>query len=210
MNNPIQTLPSVILASRSPRRRQLLDWAEIRYSVITRSTDETIDPVLPVEEVPIAIARTKALAVQENVENIGANESYNSGLEHTPILAADTIVVLEGEILGKPENRKEAIHMLTKLSGKTHKVITGVVILCGDIEMAFSDTTEVTFYDLTENQIAGYVNKYDPYDKAGAYAIQEWIGVVGIERISGDFYNVMGLPVARVVHALQQLCETPG
>jgi septum formation protein len=109
-------------------------------------------------------------------------------------LAADTIVVIDGEIIGKPVDRADAIQILTKLSGKTHQVITGVVILYQANEISFTDTTQVRFHTLSLDQIIFYVDKYQPYDKAGAYAIQEWIGVVGIQSVSGDFYNVMGLP----------------
>jgi septum formation protein len=112
------------------------------------------------------------------------------------IVAADTVVVLGGLIIGKPANRKEAVDILSRLSGQKHQVITGVVITKGDQQMAFADTTEVWFHELTQQQICFYVDKYKPYDKAGAYAIQEWIGVVGIKAIRGDFYNVMGLPVS--------------
>jgi len=112
---------------------------------------------------------------------------------------------LQDEIIGKPKDRDDAIAILSRLSGKLHKVITGVVILTGDKEIAFAETTEVLFHDLTKAQIEFYVDNYKPYDKAGAYAIQEWIGVVGIKSIAGDFYNVMGLPVSRVVQVLTGL-----
>ena len=118
------------------------------------------------------------------------------------ILAADTIVFLQGNILGKPVHREEAISMLVALSGSTHQVITGVVILKGSEELSFYDTTEVAFHPLTMEQIEFYVDRYKPFDKAGSYAIQEWIGVIGIKSVKGDFYNVMGLPVSRVVQAL--------
>ena len=120
------------------------------------------------------------------------------------VIAADTIVVLEGEVIGKPSDRKEAIDILSRLSGRKHLVITGVVMIKGEKEIAFADSTEVWFHELTRNQIEFYVDKYKPYDKAGAYAIQEWIGVVGIQAIRGDFYNVMGFPVSRVVRYLEE------
>jgi septum formation protein len=122
-----------------------------------------------------------------------------------PVLAADTIVVLQKDIIGKPKDREDAIKILTALSGKQHQVITGVVILHEEKEIAFAETTEVHFHELNVAQIEFYVDNYKPYDKAGAYAIQEWIGVVGIKAVKGDFYNVMGLPVSRVVQALQNL-----
>ena len=120
-------------------------------------------------------------------------------------MAADTLVILNYNIIGKPADKKHAIEILQSLSGVTHKVITGVVILKGKTAIRFSDITEVTFYQLTNEQIEFYVDKYMPYDKAGAYAIQEWIGVVGIKAVNGDFYNVMGLPVSKVVQQLHKL-----
>lgn len=184
---------SIILASQSPRRKQLLQWAEIDFEVIVQATAETFPKTLPVTEVPIHIARAKANAVEEI-----------TGKERI-IIAADTVVVLNNEIIGKPLNREDAIDILTKLSGKHHQVITGVVLLNGLQEISFADVTDVEFHNLTKQQIEFYVNKYEPYDKAGAYAIQEWVGVVGIKAIKGDFYNVMGLPVSRVVQILDQL-----
>ena len=121
------------------------------------------------------------------------------------ILAADTLVVLDNKIIGKPADRKQAIEILQSLSDKKHFVITGATILQGKTEISFSDKTEVLFHKLTNAQIEFYIDKYKPYDKAGAYAIQEWIGVVGIKSINGDFYNVMGLPVSKVVQQLNKL-----
>jgi septum formation protein len=114
-------------------------------------------------------------------------------------------VVLKDTIIGKPADREDALDILSRLSGNKHQVITGVVLAKGEQEIAFADTTDVWFHDLSPEQIAFYVDKYKPYDKAGAYAIQEWIGVVGIKAIQGDFYNVMGLPVSRVVTELSKL-----
>jgi len=186
-------LPSIILASQSPRRKQLLQWAEIDFEVRVSHTDESYPEGISFEEVVIHIARNKALKVIEETQPI------------LPVLAADTIVVCNNHILGKPADREEGIKTLTLLSGKTHQVITGVFIKNGEQEIFFADITEVVFHELTQQQIEFYIDKYKPYDKAGAYAIQEWIGVVGIHSIKGDFYNVMGLPVSRVVKALQQI-----
>lgn len=185
------------MASGSPRRRQLLEWAEIPFEVVVKETDERFPPGLTPEEVAIYIARNKALAVQQqrNKDEI--------------ILAADTIVVLGEAIIGKPVHREEAISMLLALAGEKHKVVTGVAIRKGDKEIAFADITEVEFHDLSVQQIEFYVDKYRPYDKAGAYAIQEWIGVVGIKSVNGDFYNVMGLPVSLVVRELEKLIPNP-
>ncbi len=186
------TSKKIILASQSPRRKQLLEWAEIPFEIIIQSTDESYPNNLSVEEIAIHIARNKALAVLQVTQ------------ANIPVLAADTIVVLNNEVIGKPVNRADAIDILNKLSGQQHTVITGVVIRHGEKEIAFADATEVEFHQLTLEQIEFYVDKYQPYDKAGAYAIQEWIGVVGIKSVKGDFYNVMGLPVSRVVQALLQ------
>jgi septum formation protein len=186
----------IILASKSPRRRQLLEWAEIPFDIVVKETDETFPEGLAVDEAAIHIAKQKAVAVHSDVPG------------DSVILAADTIVVLKGRIIGKPKNKEEAIRILSDLSDHQHAVITGVVIQQGEKEISFSDRTEVSFHKLTTEQIAFYVDKYRPYDKAGAYAIQEWIGVVGIKSVSGDFYNVMGLPVSRVAQALNKFFPT--
>jgi len=183
----------IILASQSLRRKQLLEWAEIDFEVIVSATDESYPAEMNIEEVPVHIARNKAIAVMKNA---------NGG---QTILAADTIVVLDGMVIGKPKDKSDALRILSKLSGKKHLVITGVVIMNGKKEVAFADTTEVWFHNLTDEQLEFYVNKYQPYDKAGAYAIQEWIGVVGIKSISGDFYTVMGLPVRRLIREFEPL-----
>lgn len=197
MNNKI------ILASQSPRRKQLLEWAEIDFDILVQPTDETFPPQLPIPEVPVYIAKHKAIAVQNDPR-------FGRYTTDTAILAADTIVVINNRVIGKPANRSEAIEMLSELSGKRHQVITGVYILSGERENYFADTTEVWFHTLSRKQLEFYVDKYQPFDKAGAYAIQEWIGVVGIKRIEGDFYNVMGLPVSRVVKALGELTTKTG
>jgi septum formation protein len=186
-------MQEIILASQSPRRKQLLQWAEVPFEITVQDTDESYPDNLSPEYIAIHIAKNKALAVQEITNSSKI------------ILAADTIVVLNNEIIGKPKDRKDAVNTLAKLSGNKHKVITGVVILNGKHEVSFADVTDVEFHDLTQSQIEFYVDKYKPYDKAGAYAIQEWVGVVGIKSISGDFYNVMGLPVSRVVQALVKM-----
>ncbi len=188
---------SIVLASQSPRRKQLLEWAEIDFDIIVKPTDETYPPDLSIEEIPVHIAREKAIGVYHFI-------NHNNTTEHLgkTILAADTVVVLDNTIIGKPKDRDNAIEILRALSGKKHAVITGVVLLTKEKEIAFADITYVTFHPITYEQIVFYVDKYKPYDKAGGYAIQEWIGVVGIKAIEGDFYNVMGLPVSRVLKAL--------
>jgi len=195
----MKAIPPVVLASQSPRRKQLLEWAEIPFTILVKHTNEDFPGTLSPEDAAIHIARNKALAVKAAIA-----EDADSPLKEQPILAADTMVVLNGEIIGKPIDRDDAIAILKRLSGQEHQVITGVVILNEEQETAFADITKVEFHVLTEEQILFYVDKYQPYDKAGAYAIQEWIGVTGIRSVTGDFYNVMGLPVSRVIMALQQ------
>ena len=185
----------IILASQSPRRKELLNLAEINFEVIVADTDESYPSGLSFEEIAIHIAKNKALAIASKIK---ANNI---------IIAADTIVVCNGEVIGKPINEEDAIDIISKLSGNKHSVITGVYIVQKTKECFFADVTDVTFHHLTQTQIKYYVNKYKPFDKAGAYAIQEWIGAVGIKNINGDFYNVMGLPISRVVAALQQFAS---
>ncbi len=187
-------MKKIILASGSPRRKQLLELAEIPFEVKVSDIDESYPKGLCPAEIAIHIAVNKARAVQQKID-MGKNSSLT-------ILAADTVVVLDNEIIGKPLNRQNAIEILSKLSGKIHKVITGVCILTGFVEKIFSEETEVAFHELTLAQIEHYIDNYKPYDKAGAYAIQEWIGAIGIKSIKGDFYNVMGLPISRVVQEL--------
>ena len=188
-----------ILASQSPRRKTLLEWAEIPFEIIVSDADESYPTSLAIETVPEFIAKNKALAVKEMIL------STKPALVDQCIIAADTVVVFGQKIIGKPTNKQEAIDSLLALSGQTHKVITGVVLLHQGQEISFSETTLVEFHALTLEQIEFYVDKYQPYDKAGGYAIQEWIGVVGIKKITGDFYNVMGLPVSKLVQKIKQL-----
>jgi len=183
----------IVLASQSPRRKQLLEWAEVPFDVVIKETDELYPADLPVQDIPVYIARNKALAVLQELSH------------ERIILAADTVVVLDNQVIGKPKDRNNAIEILQSLSGRRHQVITGVVILAGEEEIAFADITDVWFHELDLEQIIFYIDKYKPYDKAGAYAIQEWIGVIGIQSVKGDFYNVMGLPVSRVVRELNKL-----
>lgn len=185
-------MAEIILASQSPRRKQLLEWAEVEFDVVVEPTDESYPGYLTPSDVSIFIARNKAGAV---------HKKYPEKI----IIAADTIVVLGNRIIGKPADREDAIKILEKLSGQHHKVITGVVINKNEKQITFADVTDVEFYALSLSQIEFYVDKYKPYDKAGAYAIQEWIGVTGIKSITGDFYNVMGLPVSRVIRSIEEI-----
>lgn len=188
-------MQKIVLASKSPRRKQLLEWAEVPFDILVMETPETWPEGLTLEEIPVHIAREKAKAVMHL-------ELYQRYEINVPVLAADTVVVLGEKVIGKPVDREDAIAMLTALQGQTHRVITGVVIRNKDEEISFADITEVDFHPLEQEDIAYYVDQYKPFDKAGSYAIQEWIGVIGIKGVRGDFYNVMGLPVSRVVRAL--------
>jgi septum formation protein len=185
-------MSKIILASQSPRRKELLSLANIDYTVQVANTDETYPDGLSFEAIATHIATEKAEKIAlQNTEAI--------------VIAADTIVICNNAILGKPMDEADAINMLTQLSGNTHTVITGVCILNGEQKIQFADSTVVSFHNITKQQITYYVNKYKPFDKAGAYAIQEWIGAIGIKKIEGDFYNVMGLPISRVVQELERL-----
>ena len=181
----------IILASASPRRKQLLEWAEIPFDILPSYTEESIPDGLMVSEIPVFLASQKAAIVRKQAAG------------GKIILAADTIVVLDQQMLGKPLDREDAIRMLSLLSGCVHEVITGVALTSAKKEILFSESTRVRFHPLTRRNIEHYVDHYHPYDKAGAYAIQEWIGVTGIHSIDGDFYNVMGLPVSRVLQELK-------
>lgn len=184
-------MKKIVLASQSPRRKQLMEMAELQFEVLIADVDETNPPGMPGEQVPEHLARKKADAVRQI-----AGDAI--------VIAADTVVLLDHDILGKPTDEADAITMLTRLSGRMHTVVTGVCIRQGGHEKSFSVTTEVYFRPLTTEQVAHYVANYKPYDKAGSYAIQEWIGVTGIEKINGDYYNVMGLPIGDVKNVLQQ------
>lgn len=184
----------IILASNSPRRRELLGGLDIPFIVnVIKGIDESYPETLPADETAEYIAVKKAKAY---IEPIAEDEL---------LLTADTVVILEGEVMGKPTDEADAIQMLKRLSGKTHKVITGCCLVGASKERHFSVCTNVTFTDLTDEQIDYYVNKYNPMDKAGAYGIQEWIGYVGVTRLEGSYFNVMGLPVQRIYDEIQRM-----
>jgi septum formation protein len=188
-------MKKIILASGSPRRKMLMEWAEFSFDVLVSDADESYDPEDSPDNIARSIAEKKIQAVLD-LSQIDLSDSI--------IVAADTIVVLDGEIIGKPVDRADALGILKRLAGKKHQVITAVCIQDDKQKKVFHDTTHVSFHALSEEQIIHYVDNYKPYDKAGAYAIQEWIGVIGIQCIEGDFYNVMGLPVSRLVHTLKE------
>lgn len=188
-------MEKIILASNSPRRRELLAAANIKFSVVVSEAEENFPSGMNFQDTAIFIATNKAKIVKEN---------YPDNL----IIAADTIVVCDNRILGKPKDKNEAIEMLNFLSGKTHEVITGVCILKDSENISFAETTEVEFHNLSEEQIKFYVENYKPFDKAGGYAIQEWLGMIGIKNIHGDYYNVVGLPVNRVYREILRILST--
>jgi septum formation protein len=169
----------------------LMQAAEINFEIIIADVDETNPPGMKGDEVPEYLAKKKADAVQHLVPD-------------AIVVAADTVVLLDHHILGKPNDGQHAVEILTMLSGRMHQVVTGVCIQSRAKQVSFSVTTEVYFRSLTKEQIMHYVENYKPYDKAGAYAIQEWIGMIGIEKINGDYYNVMGLPIGDVVKVLRR------
>ncbi|MCS6795273.1 MAG: Maf-like protein [Raineya sp.] len=173
----------IILASGSPRRRQLLAGLDVEFEVKTKDVSEDFPAEMPAAEVPLFLARKKA-------------EAFSSDLKANQlIIAADTIVCIEGKILNKPSNFQEAQKMLETLSGKMHEVITGVCLMSLQKMELFSDITKVFFRPLSQAEIQYYVEHYKPYDKAGSYGAQEWLGMVAIEHIEGSYFNVMGLPV---------------
>lgn len=183
----------IILGSGSPRRRELLKGLDIDFEVDTQNSfKESFTDDIPFEEVPRLMSEGKSAGFHRPLE------------EGEILITADTMVILPGkEILGKPRDRKDACRMLRDLSGRSHLVITAVTIRDDKRKETFTATTEVWFKDLTDDEIAYYVDTYKPYDKAGAYAIQEWIGHIGIRRIEGSYFNVVGFPVQRVYEALK-------
>ncbi len=185
-------MKKIILASNSPRRRELLAGLGFDFEVrVKNGIDESYPARVPVQEVAEYISRKKARA-------------YDIALDEI-LLTADTVVVLGNTVLGKPKDTADATKMLHALSGNTHKVITGCCIKTAETEKHFSVTTDVTFRKLTDEEIDGYIMKYKPFDKAGAYGIQEWIGYIGVTSINGSYFNVMGLPVQRIYDVLQSL-----
>ena len=185
---------NIVLASNSPRRKELMSGLGVDYVVKTLpDVDESYPDTLQGEEIPAYISREKA-------------EAYQSMIEPDELLiTADTIVWMNGEVLGKPKDREDAIRMLRKLSGASHQVITGVCLTTKGWQNSFTVTTDVTFAVLSEEEIVYYVDKYSPMDKAGAYGVQEWIGFIGVESISGSYYNVMGVPVQKLYRELIKL-----
>lgn len=183
----------IILASNSPRRKELLAGIDIDFEVrVIQDIDESYPADLPTKDIAEYISRKKAAVYQKKM----ADDEL--------VITADTIVVLDSEVMGKPHDEADASRMLHKLSGRTHQVITGVTLTTTTRQQSFSVETDVTFKKLSDEEINYYVQRYKPFDKAGAYGIQEWIGHIGVTGLQGSYFNVMGLPVQRIYEALRQ------
>ena len=188
----LKTSKKLILASSSPRRKQILENLNLSFAIRKIDFDESYPKGLPPEEVPIFISKQKV----KQLPKIEANELY---------ITSDTVVVLEGKVIEKPKDKLDALVMLKSLSGKTHQVITGVCLTSSDDQFSFKEVTEVTFHSLSEQEITYYIDNYYPLDKAGAYGIQEWIGLIGIKEIKGNYDNVVGLPASTLFQKMKQL-----
>jgi septum formation protein len=182
----------LILASRSPRRQQLLRELGIKFDVVIKEYEEIYPDGMNGEEIARFVAHEKAASFKDDISD---NEI---------VIAADTIVWCNNKVLGKPLDRKDAIRILKEISGNTHEVITGVSLRSKTEELTFSESTKVTFETLREEEISYYIDEYKPYDKAGAYGIQEWIGIIACSHIDGSYFNVVGLPVQRLYKELQK------
>lgn len=182
----------LILGSKSPRRQELLRGLGIEFEVRTKDTDESYPSTMPACEVPEYIAKLKAAAFAD----LSADDT---------LITADTVVIVDGTIYGKPHTRQEAFEMLKKLQDHTHQVVTGVCIRRGEKTISFRDETIVHFCPMTDDEIYYYIDNYRPYDKAGAYGVQEWIGYVAVDRMEGSYFNVMGLPIHKVYQELKTI-----
>lgn len=184
----------IVLCSNSPRRKELLKGLGLNFQTrIIDGVDESYDKSLPGEDIAKMISEKKA-------------ESYKATMSSDElIITADTIVYVDGEVLGKPQNKIDAARMLKMISGKCHDVITGVCLLTSNKRISFSVKTKVSFAQITDDEISFYIENYKPYDKAGAYGIQEWIGYIGVDSIQGSYFNVMGLPVQRLYSELKNI-----
>jgi septum formation protein len=188
--------PKIVLASSSPRRKKILEDVGYTFDIYPSNILEVYPDSLPIEDIPVYLAEKKA-------------ESVKSKFKNAIIISADTIVAFNKEVMEKPINGKEAARMLQTLSGQTHQVITGVSIIYKNEAVSFTDITLVTFKELSLEEIEYYVDHYQPFDKAGAYGIQEWLGLIGVERIEGSYFNVMGLPIHRVYSEISRLSLLP-
>ncbi len=185
----------ILLASKSPRRHELIKGLNLDFCIKTKNTEELVPDTVTGEEIAVYLSELKANAFESG--EIGEKEI---------LVTADTIVLLDGELLGKPKNRQDAFQMLSRLSGKKHTVVTGVTLRTQRYKKSFKVCSDVYFRVLSEEEINYYIDTYHPYDKAGSYGIQEWIGFIAIDRIEGSYFNVMGLPVHRLYQELLN-CE---
>ena len=183
----------ILLNSHSPRRKQILESMGLDVKTVSSDCEETYPDNIPPEEVAVYLATKKCRAYKGDI------------LPDEVLVSADTIVINGNSILGKPKNRQQALEMLKSLSGNTHKVITGCCLQSQNTLKSFYETTEVIFGELDDEEIVYYTDKYSPYDKAGAYGVQEWIGMTGIKGLKGDYYNVMGLPANKLWQQLKDL-----
>ena len=183
---------NIILGSQSPRRKELMAGLNLKFEVVEIDVEENYSNQYSGVDIPMYLAEKKANAYKPQMD------------EQTMLITADTIVWHQGKVLGKPVDREDAFRMLQTLSGKTHQVITGVCISTQQLKKTFHVISEVRFAHITETEINYYLDNYKPYDKAGAYGVQEWIGFVGVEHINGSYFNVMGLPVQRLYNELKR------
>lgn len=186
------TTKNIILASKSPRRQNLIKELGVNFEIRTKDVEEIYPPELKKEQVAIFLSELKAAAFKEELQ------------PNDLIITSDTIVCLNDRIIGKPKDRDNAFNMLSDLSGNMHEVITAVTLMSQQKTVTFYEVTEVYFKVLSNYEIDFYINNYQPYDKAGGYGIQEWIGYIGIEKINGSYFNVMGLPVKKLYEALEE------
>lgn len=191
--NPLSFIKKdIVLASKSPRRQQLLKDLGLNFTIVTKEVDEVYPPNLKKQEVALFLSKLKADAFLPDLK------------ENQLVITSDTIVCLEDKIIGKPKDRDDAFNMLSDLSGKMHEVVTAVTLTSLEKQVSFFVVTEVYFKPLSNFEIDYYINNFQPFDKAGSYGIQEWIGYIGIEKIVGSYFNVMGLPVKELYDELER------
>ena len=184
---------NIVLASKSPRRQELLKGIGVDFTILTKEVDESFPSKLPLIDVAPFLSLKKAKAF----EDAELPDNYM-------VITADTVVIVENEILGKPKDRDDAVRMMNLLSGKVHKVVTGVTVHTKEKTKTFSVISKVTFETLDNQEVDYYIDNFRPYDKAGAYGVQEWIGYIGVSNVEGSYFNVMGLPTQRLYKVLKE------
>jgi septum formation protein len=188
-------LPQILLASKSPRRKELLENAGFQVTIVHADVEEDYPPTLPTQDIAVFLANKKAAPF------------ITDQADDTVLITADSIVVLDGVVYGKPTSKEDAINTLKMLSGNVHIVYTGVCLYNGKRTVSFTEMSEIKFDNLTDDEIEYYLEKYQPYDKAGSYGIQDWIGLCKVEWINGTFSNIMGLPIAKVYKEVMALVD---